>query len=116
MKAEQRFKQNFKALFFFLKTKIHELERRRVFYIILIIGIFRIDIFLPRKACGGMLLRAVILGSEASAGRHGGKMPAPQALKVFGGWGFCGEHPQRLFAYAQSDGVAGFPCIQNAGG
>ena len=31
-------------------------------------------------------------------------MPAPQALKVFGGWGFCGEHPQRLFAYAHSDG------------
>ena len=68
MKAEQRFKQNFKALFFFLKTKIHERGRRRVFYIILIIGIFRIDIFLPRKACGGMLLRAVILGSEAFVG------------------------------------------------
>ena len=62
MKAEQRFKQNFEALFFFLNTKIHELERRRVFYIILIISIYRLDIFLPRKACGGMLLRAVIFG------------------------------------------------------
>ena len=60
MKAEQRFKRIFKALFFFFKAKIHERGVKSFFYIILIIGIYRLDIFLPRKACGGMLLRAVI--------------------------------------------------------
>ena len=56
----------------------------------MIIGIYRLDIFLPRKACGGHALA-------------GGDFLECGFCWEAGGWVFCGAYAQRLFAYAQYD-------------